>query len=207
MPLRPIFLPTLAPLVECYSTIVNDQDVMDDALLARWRSGERRAGEQLFQRHYQRVERFFVNKVSDPGDLTQRTFLAFLESVDRYRVGHSVRAYLLGIAWNVLRNHFHRLQARASSLPLETSSIRDLGQTPSEMVAIDQDKQRVRLALQRLPVEQQTALELYIWEELTMREIADVLGWPEGTVKDRLRRAKLRLGELIEDLRPRPTPS
>lgn len=179
---------------------------MDDTLLAGWRSGDRGAGEQLFERHYERVDRFFTNKVSDPQDLTQRTFLACLESVERYREGRSFRAYLLGIAWNVLRNHLRRLHARASPVALETSSIRDLGQTPSELAAIDEEKQRVRLALQRLPVEQQTALELYMWEELTMREISNVLGWPEGTVKDRLRRAKHRLGELVEDLRPPLTP-
>ena len=180
---------------------LDDEDTIDDAMLTAWRLGDRHAGERLFERHYDRVRCFFANKVSDPEDLTQRSFLACLESANRYHGGRSFRAYLLGIAWNILRDHFRRLQGRGSSVALETSSIRDLGQTPSELLAVDEEKQLLRHALQRLPLEQQTAFELYLWEELTMREIADVLGWPEGTVKDRLRRAKRQLGTIIDGLR------
>lgn len=175
-----------------------DEEVQDDALLIAWRAGDRHAGETLFKRHYDRVRRFFSNKVSEPKELTQRTFLACLESVHRYHKGRSFRAYLLGIAYNVMRNHLRETCGARSLLPLETTSIRDMGQTPNEVLAVDDQKCLVRAALQHLPVERQTALELHIWKELTTREIADVLGWPVGTVKDRLRRAKLELQARIE---------
>lgn len=154
----------------------------------------------MFERHYERVHRFFANKVSEPRELAQRTFLACVESVHRYREGRSFRAYLLGIAWNVLRMYFREQQGLRSPLRLETSSIRDMGQTPSEVLGLGDQKRLVRAALQQLPLEQQTALELYMWKELTMPEIADVLEWPLGTVKDRLRRAKLELQARIDVL-------
>lgn len=175
-----------------------DDDEMDDALLAAWRTGDRGTGQQLLERHYERVHRFFANKVTEPQDLTQRTFLACIESVHRYREGRSFRAYLLGIAYNVLRHHFRQLRGSRNALPLETTSIRDMGQTPSEVLAVHDQKSLVRMALQHLPLERQTVLELHMWEELTTQEIADVLGWPLGTVKDRIRRAKLELHERIE---------
>lgn len=173
------------------------EDERDDALLAAWRRGDRKAGETVFERHYDRVQRFFVNKVSEPRELTQRTFIACIESVHRYREGRSFRAWLLGIAWNVLRTHFRELHGESRTLPLETTSIRDMGRTPSEVLDLDDKKRRVRTALQHLPLERQTALELHMWEELTAQEIADVLGWPLGTVKDRLRRAKHELQERL----------
>lgn len=179
----------------------DDADRIDDELLIRWRSGDKRAGDRLLERHYDRVRNFFANKVAEPAELTQRTFLACVESVHRYREGRSFRCYLLGIAYNVLREHFRRLYGGRDELAIVTTSIKDMGQTPSELLALDERKQLVRTALQHLPLEQQTALELHLAEEeLSMREIAGVLGWPEGTVKDRLRRAKLRLHQAITAL-------
>lgn len=179
----------------------DDADRIDDELLIRWRSGDKRAGDRLLERHYDRVRNFFANKVAEPAELTQRTFLACVESVHRYREGRSFRCYLLGIAYNVLREHFRRLYGGRDELAIVTTSIKDMGQTPSELLALDERKQLVRTALQHLPLEQQTALELHLAEEeMSMREIAGVLGWPEGTVKDRLRRAKLRLHQAITAL-------
>lgn len=179
----------------------DDADRIDDELVIMWRAGDKQAGERLLERHYDRVQSFFANKVAEPSELTQRTFLACVESVHRYREGRSFRCYLLGIAYNVLREHFRRVYGARDELAIVTTSIRDMGQTPSEMLALDERRQLVRTALQHLPLEQQTALELHLAEEgLSMREIAVILGWPEGTVKDRLRRAKQRLHETIAAL-------
>jgi DNA-directed RNA polymerase specialized sigma24 family protein len=46
------------------------------------------------------------------------------------------------------------------------------------------------LALRRIPLDSQVALELHYWESMTAAEIGEVLGMPLGTVKTRLRRAK-----------------
>ncbi len=49
-----------------------------------------------------------------------------------------------------------------------------------------------------LPLHMQSVLELYYWEQLNAREIAEVLEVPEGTVASRLRRAKERLRGIYE---------
>nr|MCH9680435.1 RNA polymerase subunit sigma-70 [Deltaproteobacteria bacterium] len=58
--------------------------------------------------------------------------------------------------------------------------------------------------LRRLPVEQQIVVELYYWEDLNAREIAEVYEVPEPTIRTRLRRAKLRLEREIESLAQSP---
>ena len=58
----------------------------DHELLRAWQTGDDRAGEQLFRRHYQLILRFFHNKAGTQAhDLVQRTFLACLEARDRIR--------------------------------------------------------------------------------------------------------------------------
>jgi RNA polymerase sigma-70 factor (ECF subfamily) len=58
------------------------------------------------------------------------------------------------------------------------------------VVARDQDQQKLLLALRRIPLDSQVALELHYWEAMTAAEIGQVLDVPLGTAKTRLRRAK-----------------
>lgn len=177
---------------------------MEDAeLLAAWRSGDKAAGEALFERHFATVARFLRNKTDEAAvaDLLQQTFVALLEARATFRGEGSFRGYLLGVAYNVLRHHY-RARKPDAQLDLEQTSIADVGLRPSEVVAI-RNEQRVLLhALRRIPVEHQIVLELHYWESMTASAIGEVVGAPEGTVRTRLRRAKQlleeRLAELVE---------
>lgn len=165
----------------------------DEELLLAWREGDRQAGGVLLERHYARVAMFFQNKVAEPEDLIQRTFLACAESADRFRINSSFRAYLLGIAVNVLRNHYRQLNGPRNHAALQTSSMEDMGQTPSQVIAQREEERLLLAALRRLPIDLQLVLELFYWERMKTHELAEVLGWPLGTVRDRLRRARKQL--------------
>ncbi|HEY0139206.1 MAG TPA: sigma factor, partial [Nannocystis sp.] len=79
----------------------------DEALLASWRAGDPRAGRTLFSRHVDGVSRFFFSKVATGvDDLVQRSFLALLERSAQIPAGVPVRAYLFGIARNLLLRRF-----------------------------------------------------------------------------------------------------
>lgn len=156
--------------------------------------GDGAAGQELFARHAASVMRFFRNKLDvDLEDLVQRTFLACVESKDRVRDGSSFRAYVLRIARNELVNHYLARQRAVARLDPLTTSILDLGASPSVMVASDERDRALLTALRCLPLDLQTALELHYWEELTTSELAEVLGIPQGTVKTRLFRAREQL--------------
>jgi RNA polymerase sigma-70 factor (ECF subfamily) len=180
--------------------VIPDLDLLD-----RWRAGDRDAGEQLFERHFDGLYRFFCNKVGDDSEeLLQRTLTACVEQRDKFRGDASFRSFMFGIARIELLNYFKRQGKRRRVDALETS-IHDLDPSPSR-IAAGHEEQRVLLeALRRIPVDLQIAIELYYWEELSTTEMADVLGIPSGTVKSRLRRAKEHLeGEL--DALARGTP-
>jgi RNA polymerase sigma factor (sigma-70 family) len=166
----------------------------DAELLIAWREGEARAGRELFERHIDAVSRFFRNKVGDEReDLIQRTFLSCVEAQGRIREGSTFRAYVLTIARNKLHDH---IEARIRHAPdtLSTSVVQ-LGLSPSAIVAQKERDGLLLQALRALPLDLQTCVELHYWEELSMNELAEVLGVAPGTAKSRLHRAR----ELLRD--------
>jgi RNA polymerase sigma-70 factor (ECF subfamily) len=180
-------------------------DVTDSELLRAWHGGDRAAGEALFERHYDSVSRFFRNKVPEPMELVQRTFLACLEQIDRFRGNASFRTFLFAIATNLLRKHYRALAGPRGEVELGTVSVEDLRQSPSRELAVGEEKRLLLHALRRLSVDQQALLELHYWEQLKVGELAEVLGIPVGTVKTRMRAARQRLEALIEELAASPS--
>jgi RNA polymerase sigma factor (sigma-70 family) len=173
----------------------------DIELLEAWRGGDRRAGEQLFERHYAAVARFFRNKLEfGVDDLIQRTFLACVEGRERIRGEASFRTYLFAVARNLLGKHYRGRQRDGDRIDLGVTSIHDLAPSPSVVVAEHEEQRLLLEALRRIPIDHQIVLELYYWERLTSAEIAGVLDVPHGTVRTRIRRAKQLLEEQLRAL-------
>lgn len=179
---------------------------MDDAdLLRQWRDGDPAKGEELFARYYDRIARFFANKVSaDHSDLVQATFSACLEKVEQLRDAASFRAFIFGIARFELLHYYRRKSRRETGLDAEQQSICDLDPTPSRVIAQNEEQRLLLEALRSIPIDLQIVLELSYWEKLTSREIADLLQVPEGTVKSRVRRAREQLDAQLAALSQSP---
>ena len=108
----------------------------DDAeLLRAWRAGDATAGAALYDRTFPLVNRFFRCKVDDEiaVDLIQATFLAAVESLERFRGASSFRAFLLGIARHELLDHY-RSKARDRSVPIDELTLEDLDPSPSSLL-------------------------------------------------------------------------
>lgn len=159
--------------------------------LAAWRNGDVAAGEALVEANFESVYRFFRNKVDgDLDDLVQATFTRCLERRDDAEI-RAFRPYLFGVARNVLREHYRR-RARADT-DLGNKSVADLGASPSTLVSQKRDHRMLLEALRQIPLDEQVVLELFYWESMTGRELAEVLGVPEGTARTRLRSARMSL--------------
>jgi RNA polymerase sigma factor (sigma-70 family) len=174
------------------ASVAEDRDLYD-----AWVAGDRGAGAALIDRHLAAVSRFFANKTvatAEHEDLVAMTFERCAKSLGGFRGEGSFRGYLLGIAWNVLRDE---LRKRAPDPALGSISVADLGPSPSR-IAAERDEARLLLAgLRAIPVEYQLALELHFFEELSRDDAARVLGIPAGTVASRIRRGRELLAEAI----------
>jgi RNA polymerase sigma factor (sigma-70 family) len=173
----------------------------DGELLQAWGTGDRAAGEELLARHFESVVRFFQNKIDrDHDDLIQKTFLGCLESRERFRGDGSFRAFLFGVARNVLGKHLRQRYREPAALSFAHVSVAELGDTPSLLVVEDQQQELMLHALRRIPLDHQIVLELSYWEDMTAAEVGEMLGVPLGTAKTRLRRAKQLLAAELSDL-------
>lgn len=191
------------PSLRPFSFMMRSMSDDDDELRA-WRAGDQAAGERLFDRYYDPVARFFLNKVGgDVGpDLIQKTFLACIEGLPRFRGEGSFRSYVFAIAYRQLCRHF-REAGRAHFDPASDSVI---AADPSLSRVVEEQAQLrlFLLALRRIPLDLQVVLELHHWEDCSVTEIATVLEIPSGTVKSRLRRGREQLREAIELLAANP---
>lgn len=173
----------------------------DTALFDGWVSGDRRAGAELFRRHFKALYRFFTNKVASEAeveDLVQHTLTACVESHTRYRKDASFRTFLFAVARNTLLKHLRdhkRLDALDSN-----ASLADCGMGASTALELGREQQLLLTALRHLSLDAQVVLELFYWEQLTANEIAEVLDVSEPAVRGRLRKAKLELRGTIEAL-------
>ena len=172
----------------------------DAELVRAWRDGDADAGDVLVERHYDAPVRFFRTKTSrGEDDLVQKTFLVCAERLSTYQGQGTFRAFLFGIARNVLFEHYRsKAKDGRSDDAIAASSVVDLAPGVSTQ-AYRRAEHRVLIdALQRIPLELQLVIELYYWEELGIDELAQLLEVPEGTVKSRLHRARTILRESME---------
>ena len=175
----------------------------DAELFDAWCSGDQRSGAELFDRHFAAISRFFRNKVDEEfEDLVQQTFTACVESRDRFRRDSSFRTFLFAIASNILRN-FYRSRHR-DRIDLTEVTAYDLAPGPSTVIAQAREQKLLLEALRRIPIEHQIILELYYWERITAKDIGEIVGASEYTVRNRLRRGKQLLRQTMEALAADP---
>lgn len=173
----------------------------DRALVLAWKAGDRTAGTTLIRRHLPSLHRFFCNKVDaqpDVEELVQRTFTACAEGIDHFRTDASFRTWMFAIARNMLGLWIRA--RRREEVDLSKASLVDLGAGPSTAVAKAREQKLLLQALRRIPLESQTLLELYYWEELSAAKLGEVFGVPEGTIRGRIRAAKLDLRAALDTL-------
>lgn len=177
----------------------------DAQLLKAWADGDSSAGNQLFDRHYRSIYRFFVNKLrslAEVEDLVQQSFMACIESPASYRAEGSFRSYLFGIARKILLKHLRDSASR--ELDPASSSLADCGLGVSTLIDAHREQRLLLTALRHIPIDSQIVLEMSYWEQLPAKDIAAALGETLPAIRGRLRKAKLELRGTIEALARSP---
>lgn len=172
----------------------------DFELLEAWQRGDAKAGNELFERQFETLYRFFRTKVtSGEDDLIQEAMLECVKSAGGFEGRSTFKTFLFTIATRVLYRHFSR-QKKDRVLDFAVTSIRDLGPSPSTLWAKREVEQIVLEALTHIPVKYQTILELYYWEDLSTDELAEMLEIPAATARTQLRRGRDQLATVLERL-------
>jgi RNA polymerase sigma-70 factor (ECF subfamily) len=179
----------------------------DLELLALWRQGDEAAFEQLVRRHQKKVFRLLLRMMGnreEAEDVAQETFLSLHRHGRRFRGEARFSTFVYRVASNAALNRRRTLgrnRARLKTLAVRQAAGDDLPSAPRnpEDAASGADlSSRVREALEALKPSLRLPVVLYDMEGLAYREIAEVLGVAEGTVKSRIHRARQALRAELE---------
>ena len=137
-------------------------------------------------------------KGADVEDATQEVLVVVLRQLPSF-AGGSVRAWVRQICVNVARNHRRsQLRRREELVDEPPEPPAPEGETPGERA---QQRQRLLAALDRLSEEQRSVFVLFEIEELTMAEVAHLLGCPVQTAYTRLYSARSRLESWLREFK------
>ena len=149
-----------------------------------------------------------VQQPEDTRELAQEVFLQVHRRLDQFRFESALSTWIGRIAFSVASRHMQRRRLPMAEpdeeghSPLEHV---DDGFDLAEAVADADLMRRMHEAIDALPPLQRTLITLYHMEELGIAEVARITDLPEGTVKNYLFRARLRLRRHLEALEACPS--
>lgn len=162
-------------------------------LIRRAVRGDREALEQLVRLYYGKIYNYIFYRVSDPmlaEDLTQDVFVKLTKNMHSYVPTAPFSAFLYRIARNAVIDHF-RTAKQTEELPQALPAADVLGQAEARLDVI-----RI---LTLLPEEQRECIILHYLQELSFREIAQILAIPIPTAKSRVQRGLAACKKLMEE--------
>lgn len=172
----------------------------DAELVALARSGDKGAFGHLIERYQQMAKRIAMGMVADEDitrELAQEAVLQAYLSLDRLRDDARFKNWLYGIVLNVCRSYLrdqkmvlYSLEAMAEGLPFGASPFSSASPDPQEAAERQELHGRVLEAVNALSPKHEAATLLFYYGQLSLREVAKVLGISVGAVKGRLHRAR-----------------
>lgn len=163
----------------------------DEELMQRVASkDDDRAYGELYHRHACRLMGLFYRQMNGDealaADLTQDAFMRVWTARDRFS-GTNFRTWLLTIGYNLIKNHYrHTEHQKQYELFSKQTGEEEEDNNIIDKMENDAFDQTLRQELEKLPSESRLLFSFRFEEELTVPEIAALMGIPEGTVKSRL---------------------
>jgi RNA polymerase sigma-70 factor (ECF subfamily) len=181
------------------SNQASSQALSDATLIAQIAEGNKLAMRALFARHQVKVYRFALRIVRDSGlaeDVVSEAFLDAWQHAGRYEGRSSVSTWLLGIT----RHKALTACNRRSTESIDDEMVQNVVDTTANPEA-DLDRQDtgavIRRCIASLSPEHAEIIDLVYYQEKSIKEIVEILGIPDNTVKTRMFYARKRLAALV----------
>ncbi|MFP5285477.1 MAG: RNA polymerase sigma factor [Thermoanaerobaculia bacterium] len=171
------------------------ETVRQELLVVRCQLGEREAFDELAERWHLPIWRYvrrLLGREEEAEEVTQEVWLRILRGILALQEPGRLPAWIFTIARRTVMDRLRVRYAEAPLVPLE-----ELGAEEPDLGWMDEEVLE-RALLELSPMEREV-LVLFHLRELTLREVAEVLGVPTGTVKSRLSRARLALEQRLRE--------
>lgn len=190
---------------------MSERDV-DQLLVERAQRGDKRAFELLVDKYQRKLARLVSRLVRDPGeveDVTQEAFIKAYRALPSFRGDSAFYTWLYRIGINTAKNYLAALGRRApTSTDVEAEEaegfesgelLRDIN-TPESLLLTKEIGNTVNAAIESLPEELRSAIQLRELEGMSYEEIAKLMDCPIGTVRSRIFRAREAIAERLKPL-------
>jgi RNA polymerase sigma-70 factor (ECF subfamily) len=171
----------------------------DEALIARIADGDQLAMRSLFAHHRLPLYRWLLRLVGDETlaeDLLSEVFLDVWRQAGSFEGRSSVSSWLLAIA----RHKALSARRRRADLPLDEDAAAGIADPADDPEILLQKKNRgelIRRSLAELSPEHNEVIDLVYYHGKSVKEVAEIVGAPEATVKTRMFYARRKLADLI----------
>jgi RNA polymerase sigma-70 factor, ECF subfamily len=184
--------------------------VGDRDLVRRCRRGNREAMEELVERYYDQVLNFaarFVGRTETARDVAQDVFVKVVGRLGSYDERADLRTWIFAITANTCRDQMRRMKRRREVLEADGPELylisdltedTDVAGSPERALERRARAGQVRRAVAELPEIHRATVVLRFFHDLSLKEIAEILGCSVGTVGSRLHYAVKRLNGLLD---------
>lgn len=185
-----------APLVDDLT-----DDALDDALLARWRSGDERAATALVERHAPALARYVASlgARAEAEEVVQDTFVRAFQALDSFRSDSSLRTWLFTIARRLVLDR-RRAGGRRARHEVDAPDAPDAAgeHTALDELVAGETQDRLRAAVARLTPTQREVFLLRVVDGRAYKEIARIAGTTEGSARVHYHNAVRSIQEFLD---------
>lgn len=178
---------------------------VETELISRCQQGDQEALKEIFDQYHKKVYRIaygVVRQREEAFDIVQEVFIKLYRSIKNFKGKSKFYTYLYRIAMNTAIDHSRKMgKSPFSSLDkMEGFQPSDgVEKRPDSILLHKELEERVKVALEKLPVDQRMALIFREIEGLSYQEMAEAMGCSIGTVMSRLHYARKRIQEWLMD--------
>jgi len=188
---------------------VTDMDLSEEKELVRQAQKDRDAFAKLYDQYYPKIFGYVLRRIATleaAQDITSEIFLKVLQKLWQFRWRNiSFSSWLYKIATNEINQYFRKAGYKKSvsleELQEQGFELISAHEPESELIEAQeklkqhQDFLEIREKIVQLPAKYQEVIALRFFEKKQIKEIAEILGKKEGTIKSLLHRAVEKLRE------------
>jgi RNA polymerase sigma-70 factor (ECF subfamily) len=175
------------------------QDLRTDLeLVEKVKAGDRSSFSELVKRHQRGLLRLslrFMKDMDIAQDVVQESFIKAYEKLNSFEGRASFKSWLFQIAVNTARNKIR--EARHNTTDIDNVYLA-VGAIAESSLVHNAVTDIINVEVEKLPFKQRTALVLRVYEDLSFKEIAEVMECPYDTAKANYRHALLKLRQVFE---------
>lgn len=140
-----------------------------------------------------------IKNTDEAEEAAQDTFVKVFRSMDKFKGESKFSTWIYRVAYNTCLDRLKKHKTAPFAVAIDDYGTRQLAAVENVLDTLDeQERQRaVQNCLQQMPSEEAFLLTLYYFEELSLDEIAKIIGIKPNNVKVKLFRCRKRLGEIL----------